>query len=164
MSFSVCTGLLWYTQTEISTFKIKSTLVWFYARDVKTGSLLKSHSEYWARNWVQEAYQQDLILQCVKCVLHKMLSVNCTSVPCVLFKVCRLYCSVFNIFCTWKSVLNQGLFCHDQVISGKFLEYFNLWHNLQMFLDTMEPRKENKNSSLAKIVLIMWPQMCGIIS
>ena len=47
-----------------------------------------------------------------------------------------------------KQILNQGLFCHDQVSSGKFLEFSNLWRNLQMFLDTMEPRTENKNSSL----------------
>ena len=46
--------------------------------------------------------------------------------------------------------INQGLFCHDQESSGNFLEFFNLWHNLQMFLYTMEPRTENKNSSLEK--------------
>ena len=34
--------------------------------------------------------------------------------------------------------------------SGKFLEFFNLWRNLHMFLDTMEPRTENKKSSLDK--------------
>ena len=34
-----------------------------------------------------------------------------------------------------------------------------------MFLDTMEPRTENKNSSLEKkTVLIMWPLICGIIA
>ena len=35
--------------------------------------------------------------------------------------------------------IDQGIFCHDQVSSGKFLEFFNLRRNLQMFLDTMEP-------------------------
>ena len=29
----------------------------------------------------------------------------------------------------------QGLFCHDQVSSGNFLEFFNLWRNLQVFSD-----------------------------
>ena len=33
-----------------------------------------------------------------------------------------------------------------------------------MFLDTMEPRTENKNSSLETTVLIMWAQICGIIA
>ena len=33
-----------------------------------------------------------------------------------------------------------------------------------MFLDTMEPRTENKNSSLEKTVLIMWAQICEIIA
>ena len=33
-----------------------------------------------------------------------------------------------------------------------------------MFLDTMEPRTENKNSSLENTVLIMWAQMSGIIA
>ena len=42
----------------------------------------------------------------------------------------------------------QGLFCHDQVSSGKILTFFILWRNLQMFLDTMETRTENKNLSL----------------
>ena len=46
--------------------------------------------------------------------------------------------------------IHQGLFCHDQVSSGKFLFFFNLWRNLLMFLDIMEPRTENKNSSLEK--------------
>ena len=44
----------------------------------------------------------------------------------------------------------DGLFCHDQVSSGTFLAFFNLLRNLHMFLDTMEPRTENKNSSLEK--------------
>ena len=39
---------------------------------------------------------------------------------------------------------DQGLFCHDQVTSGKFSEFFNLGRNLQMLLDTMEPRTETK--------------------
>ena len=30
-----------------------------------------------------------------------------------------------------------------------------------MFLDTMEPRTENKYSSLEKTVLIIWAQICG---
>ena len=47
-------------------------------------------------------------------------------------------------------LLYQGLFCHDQVSSGKFLAFFNLWRNLQMFLDAMESRTENKNLSLEK--------------
>ena len=34
-----------------------------------------------------------------------------------------------------------------------------------MFLDTMEPRTENKNSSFEKkAVLIMWAQISGIIA
>ena len=35
---------------------------------------------------------------------------------------------------------------------------------LQMFSDTMEPRTENKNSSLEKTIYIMWAQICGIIA
>ena len=39
----------------------------------------------------------------------------------------------------------------DQVSSGIFflfcfLSFFNLWHSLHMFLDTMEPRAENKKN------------------
>ena len=63
-----------------------------------------------------------------------------------------------------KNGVYLGLFCHDQVSSCKFLEFFNFWRNLQMFLDTMEPRTENKKSSLEKTVLVMWAQICGIIS
>ena len=48
---------------------------------------------------------------------------------------------------TCKYAINQGLFCHDQVSSGKFFAFFYLWRNLQMFLDTMEPSTENKNLS-----------------
>ena len=33
-----------------------------------------------------------------------------------------------------------------------------------MFLDTMEPSTENKNSSLEKTVLIIWTQICGKIA
>ena len=73
----------------------------------------------------------------------------------------RLGMSGWSILALW---VDQGLFCHDQVSSGKFLEFFNLWHNLQMFLDTMEPRTENKKSSLEKTVLIMRAQICRIIS
>ena len=32
-----------------------------------------------------------------------------------------------------------------------------------MFSYTMEPRTENKNSSLENTVVIMWAQICGII-
>ena len=45
---------------------------------------------------------------------------------------------------TEDSALDQGLFSHDQVSSGRFLAFFNLRRNLQMFLDTMEPRTEKK--------------------
>ena len=62
-----------------------------------------------------------------------------------------------------NNLIYQGLFCHDQVSSGEFLAFFNLW-GLQMFLDTTEPRTENKNSSLGKTVLIIWAQICGIIA
>ena len=33
-----------------------------------------------------------------------------------------------------------------------------------MLLDTVEPRTENKNSSLEKTVLITWAQICAIIA
>ena len=33
-----------------------------------------------------------------------------------------------------------------------------------MFVDTMEPRTQNKNSSLEKTVLIMWAQIRGNIA
>ena len=60
--------------------------------------------------------------------------------------------------------LHQGLFCHNQVSLGKILDFFNLWRNLLMFLDTMEPRTENKSSSLEKTVLITWAQIYWIIA
>ena len=56
----------------------------------------------------------------------------------------------------------QGLFCHDQGSLGKFLAFFNLWRNLQTFLDTMEPRTENKNLGLEKKCFVLWPQIYGI--
>ena len=59
------------------------------------------------------------------------------------------YCSTVHVS-TIQSI-HQGLFCHDQVSSGKFLAFFNLWRNLNMFLDIMEPRTENKKSSLEKL-------------
>ena len=43
--------------------------------------------------------------------------------------------------------IDQGLFCHDQMSSGKLLAFFHLWHNLQMFLYTVKPKTGNKNSS-----------------
>ena len=52
-------------------------------------------------------------------------------------------------------LLHQGLFCHDQESSGKFVAFFNLRRNLPMFLYTMEPRTENKKISQEKTVLIM---------
>ena len=55
----------------------------------------------------------------------------------------------------------QGLFCHDQVSSGFFFAFFNLGRSLRMFLETMEPKAENKNSSLDKNVLIIWAQRYG---
>ena len=41
---------------------------------------------------------------------------------------------------SYSDKIHQGLFCHDQVNSGKFLAFFNLLRNLHMFLDIMEPR------------------------
>ena len=48
--------------------------------------------------------------------------------------------------------------------SGKFLAFFNLWRNLHMFLDIIEPSAENKNSSLEKTVLLIGAQICGKIA
>ena len=44
--------------------------------------------------------------------------------------------------------------------------FLNLWHNLQMFLDTMKPRTENKNRSFEeeKTDLIIWAEICGKIA
>ena len=64
-------------------------------------------------------------------------------------KYSRYYLNCHGIDPFWP--LNQGLFCHDQVSLGNILDFFNLWRNLPMFLDTMEPRTENKNSSLEKL-------------
>ena len=74
------------------------------------------------------------------------------------------YTNIVSIQFFFVWLLDQGLFCHDQVSSGKFLEFFNLWCNLQIFLDTMDSKTENKNSSLEMTVLIMWAQICGIIT
>ena len=52
------------------------------------------------------------------------------------------------------------VFCYDQVSLGKFLEFFNLSRNLNMFLNPMERRTENENSSLEKTVLVIWAQIC----
>ena len=80
--------------------------------------------------------------------------------------ICILFLKMVFLDATLFSVesLDQGLFCHNQVSSDKFLEFLNLWRNIQMFLDTMEPRTEKKTLSLEKTVLIMWAQMCGIIA
>ena len=56
--------------------------------------------------------------------------------------------SLYHTGDPFSQLIYQGLFSHDQVSSGKFLAFFNLWRNLHMFLDTMEPRTENKNLSL----------------
>ena len=40
-----------------------------------------------------------------------------------------------------------------------FLPFFNLGRNLHTFLDTMEPREENKNLGLEK-----WAQICAKIA
>ena len=50
-----------------------------------------------------------------------------------------------DLFRKWSNKADQVLSCHDQVSSGKYLAFFNLWHDLHMFLDTMEPRTEDKN-------------------
>ena len=60
---------------------------------------------------------------------------------------------LFSSVAIW---VDQGLFCHDQVSSGKFWEFFNLWCHLYMFLDITEPRAENKNSSLDMIGSDLW--------
>ena len=52
-----------------------------------------SYSEYFVRNPVQSAYQQDLVVHGVKCVSYKVCSVYCTNVPFVLYKVCNMYCT-----------------------------------------------------------------------
>ena len=72
-----------------------------------------SHSEYLVINWVQAAYQQNLIVQCVKCVLYKVLSVYCPCVLCLLYKVCRLcftrctLCIIQGVQCKFTS--KQGI-------------------------------------------------------
>ena len=57
--------------------------------------------------------------------------------------------------------LNQGLFCFDQVNSGKFLAFFNLRPYLQMVLDIMDLLTENMNSSKQQNILLMRFQICG---
>jgi hypothetical protein len=49
-----------------------------------------------------------------------------------------------DIFVICKCV-NQGLFCHDQVSSGKIFDFFNLGRMLPLVLDTLKPRTEKKN-------------------
>ena len=61
-----------------------------------------------------------------------------------------------------QTPIYQDLFCHDQVSSGKFLAFF-LLRNLHIFLDTIEPRRENKNSSLENCFdnegSVMWKKL-----
>ena len=45
-------------------------------------------------------YQQDLIVQGGKCVIYKGWSVYCTSVPCVVYKICILHCSMCTMHVT----------------------------------------------------------------
>ena len=63
----------------------------------------------------------------------------------------QIYCICLHAFQNlvyfFVFMINQGVFCHDQVSLGKFFAFFNLLHNLHMFLDIIERRKENKNSS-----------------
>ena len=70
------------------------------------------------RNQVQAAYQQDLILQGVKCVLYKVWSLYCTCGPCVL---CGYHteCAV--------SILhqNQGFIKRDFDRNSKLVMYKN---------------------------------------
>ena len=74
-----------------------------------------SHSEYLVRNRVQAADQQDLIVQCVKCVLYKsgvcisqVLRVYCTRCEdCIVQGVdCVLY-RVFSVYFISKSSVNK---------------------------------------------------------
>ena len=60
-------------------YDYKSSGIQFLFRNVF--NMLKSHSQYLVRNQVLAAYQQDLVVQGVKCVLYKVLSVYCTSLP-----------------------------------------------------------------------------------
>ena len=78
--------------------------------------------------------------KCAYSSLHTETSNSCLSdtqdLHCKMnTKICCLLSALVNLY--------QGLFCHDQVSSGKYLEFFNLWRNLQLFLDTMEPRTES---------------------
>ena len=52
---------------------------------------LISRSDYLVPNRVWAAQQQDSIVQGVKCILYKVWSVYCTSLPCRLYNVYRLY-------------------------------------------------------------------------
>ena len=60
-----------------------------------------SYFEYLVRNPVHKAYQLDLILQDLQCVLYKVCGVNCTKcavrivkgVRCALYNVCCVYCT-----------------------------------------------------------------------
>ena len=80
------------TRTVLGTF-LQNCMWQESLRQSKVVTSFLSHSEYLVIHQVWAAYQQDLVVQGVKCVLYKVWSVYCTSVPCVLYKVCRLYCT-----------------------------------------------------------------------
>ena len=54
----------------------------------------------------------------------------------------------------------------DQVKVGltPFLAFYNLLHNLHMFLNILEPKIENKNLIQRKTVLKMLYQICEILA
>ena len=79
-----------------------------------------SDSEYLVRNWVRAAYQQDVILQGLKCVLFKFPVCIVQGEPNVLYRVYSVYCTrcgvcieqVCSVYCTRCAYcIVQGVEC-----------------------------------------------------
>ena len=68
---------------------------------------------------------QGCIVQGVLCVFYKMSSVYCTRCAvCIVHSVDQKKSSFNKENFDIKSNINQGLFCHDQVSSGKIWIFF----------------------------------------
>ena len=76
----------------------------------------------------------------------------------VIWLFCMIWCNSPNVVKNQSKSKKHQIkvyFIMTKWVWDFFLAFFNFWHNLHMFLDTMEPRTENKNSSL-EIISDMW--------
>ena len=90
--------------------------------------LHNSHSEYLLRNQVQAAYQPDLDVQGETGVLYNVSNVYCTSVPCVLYKMCILYCTVCTV-----CIIHGVYFTSKFILKKRCLMSNVIQYNLMFF-------------------------------